>query len=284
MSFIMNVRWLNEIPRIYVFSIPLFVSAAILTTVLLIISQDDFPSDNARYAYSAIFQGFAAILALTVTAILITLQNMRQQRFLIEERIYKILGHRYSTYIPNTIQQIKREIKTKVFVQRFHVYVQSSTSGLTPAQQDLLVNRVINELKRKFKFLDDQEKHEPKLRRIFVISVGLIVLIMIYSLTALIIVVPEDFPRANWVIQSIEQTWDDSQKNIVTDVNGTIINGSDLELRISSPYIKMVNTNNPLGINPFHILYVGAMLVLVTLEVFAFFFIEIIKTWKLSPE
>ena len=82
--------------------LPFAISGMIIVFALQQINLNDFPYDNARYAYSAIFQGYAAILALVLTAILVTFQNIHNQIYNIEERIYKILGI-FSHDIPDSI-------------------------------------------------------------------------------------------------------------------------------------------------------------------------------------
>ena len=148
---------------------------------------DNFPSDNARYFYSAVFQGFAALLALIITAILITLQNMNSQRYNIEERIYKILGKRFRTYIPGTIVEIKQDMSNALFNEEFTEYVKKNIE-LPLEKQELLVKRTTNELNGMFNYLDDLKKHKSDLRMFFALSALLSMLILFYSAIALILV------------------------------------------------------------------------------------------------
>ncbi len=222
--------------KMQVYAVPMAAAAIVLVTFLLNINPEDFPYDNARYAYSAVFQGFAAIMAIMITAILITLQNIHSQKFGIEERIYKILGERYPTYIPDTIDQIELDIETPVFEEQFRRYVNENREEFTFAQAGLLIHRVREELRRKFIFLNEQTIHTKKLRRIFKISLAWNIIILVYSLTALLIAVPSD----------------------------------------SAPFTT--------GINPIHAIFICAILVLIALEMFAIFFVEIVKIMHLSPE
>ena len=149
---------------VYIF--PFVVSISILYPILLDIDLLEFPYDNARYAYSAIFQGFAAILAIMITAILITLQNIHAQRFAIEERIYKILGERHPEYIPKLIKQTEKDVRSKKFEEDFLMFLenerlklQSDGSGplffderLSP---ESVSRNITNELRRKFDFLGE---------------------------------------------------------------------------------------------------------------------------------
>lgn len=173
--------------KIQVYALPTTIAVFVIVFALMDLNVSEFPYDNARYAYSAIFQGFAAILAIMITAILITFQNIHAQKFGIEERIYKILGNRYPTYIPSTLNQIKHDVDESIFKEKFLDHATNFTELTTP-QQFLLVTRIIEEIKRKFDFLENQERHETYLRRVFIISLGLIVVIIIYSLTALVLV------------------------------------------------------------------------------------------------
>ncbi len=118
--------------KILFYVLPVVVTISILYPILLHIDLLEFPYDNARYAYSAIFQGFAAILAIMITAILITLQNIHTQRFAIEERIYQILESRYPTYIPSTLTQINRDLDNTIFEERFKKYAIGNLTEFTP--------------------------------------------------------------------------------------------------------------------------------------------------------
>jgi len=243
----------TDVPdRIKLYSIPIVISSLVLIGFLLFNAPETFPADNVRYTYSAIFQGFAAILALMVTAILITRQNMHSQKFSVEERIYKILGKRFDQYIPGTILEIKQEIESDAFQFDFQNHIENTTD-FTPAKQKLLFDRIMGELRRKFNFLKQQQQHEKKLGKFFKISLGLIIVILIYSLTALLVAVPDNY--TNPFFENDDQ--------------------SNSESSSFDNFLAFL-------ISPFTIVFICAILVLVSLEIFAFFIIEIGKIWNLK--
>ena len=130
------------------------------------LNLDDIPLDNAKYFYSAVFQGFAALLALAITAVLITLQNMNSQRHNIEERIYKILGKRAPAYIPGTIKEIEQDMEDCLLNTEFRAYVKKN-SEFPLEKQELFVKRITNELKSMFAYLDYWENHKSDLHMFF---------------------------------------------------------------------------------------------------------------------
>ena len=167
-----------------------FFSSVLLTILLLylvLIASDphEFLLDNARYFYSAVFQGFAALLALILTAILITLQNMNSQRYNVEERVYKILENHFPTYVPDTIEGIKRNMQNDLFNTTFTACVKEK-SKLPPKSQVLLVKRITNELNGMFNYFDDWKKHKSKLHGFFVASVLSSMFVLLYSVILLI--------------------------------------------------------------------------------------------------
>ncbi len=239
----------------YIYVIPVLVPMFILNSILFDVDILEFPYDNVRYAYSAIFQGFAAILAIMITAILITLQNIHTQRFSIEERIYKILGDRYPEYVPKTLKQTEKYVRSKKFADDLWMFLANKAHNQSDTSSPLdnkipdydergnssppyVVMRITDELRRKFDFLGEQRKHEIKLRRIFKVSLGVIVVVIIYSLTALILVP-------------------------------------------SNPS----ETQSPLFIiNPIHILIICAFLVFLALMIVMQFMVSILNVWKLKSE
>ncbi len=241
--------------KILLYILPVTITISILYPVLIDINLLEFPYDNARYAYSAIFQGFAAILAIMITAILITLQNIHSQRFSIEERIHQILGSRYPTYIPDTFTQINRDLDNPSFEENFKKYAIGNLTEFTPSQCGLFVHRTIAELKRNFGFLAIQKWHESRLRRIFPISLGVIIVVIIYSLSALIIVPPNPSE-----IQSI--------------INGTLVQATSDNI-LQNVFFKL---------NPIYILIFAVILVLFALMIIMQFMMSILNIWKLKAE
>ncbi len=172
------------------FFIPLII--IILTFVFFTSNPDKFLLDNARYFYSAVFQGFAALLALILTAVLITLQNMNSQRYNTEERIYKILGKRFPTYIPGTIKKIKQYIMDKPSFHRDFLACVKENSKISPEKHKSHVKEITNELDSMFAYLDDWEKSKYDLHKFFALSTFFNIVVLFYSAIALILVGPHD--------------------------------------------------------------------------------------------
>lgn len=250
----------------YIYVIPVVVPMLILTSILFDVDILEFPYDNVRYAYSAIFQGFAAILAIMITAILITLQNIHAQRFSIEERIYKILGNRYPDYLPKSINKTEKDVRSKKFEEDFLMFLENEELKPITGENPLLplgqrissesqVRIIINELRRKFDFLGEQHWYEKRLGRIFKISLGFIIVVIIYSLTALIL-----SPSNPSEMQSI--------------VNGTLTQVKSDDI-LQSPFFI---------INPIFALIICTFLVFLALMIVMQFMVSILNVWKLKAE
>ncbi len=100
-----------------------------------------------------------------------------------------------------------------------------------------------------------QKLHESRLLRIFPISLGVIIVIIIYSLSALIIVPPNPSE-----IQNI--------------VNGTLVQATSDDI-LSGLFFK---------INPIYVLIFAVILVLFALMIIMQFMISILNIWKLKAE
>ena len=167
------------------------ITAMVLILVLTASNSDEFSLDNARYFYSAVFQGFAALLALVITAILITLQNINSQIYNTEERIYKILGRRFPTYIPGTIKEIKQDMDKLSFHPDFLTCVKEN-SKLSPEKQRSLVDRITDELNSMFNYIYYLKNYKFRLHNFFALSTLFSMVILFYSATALIFVGSDD--------------------------------------------------------------------------------------------
>ncbi len=250
----------------YIYIFPVVFPILILYPILSNFDLAEFPYDNVRYAYSAIFQGFAALLAIMITAILITFQNVHHQRFSIEERIYKILGNRYPEYIPKSIEETEKDVRSKEFEEDFLIYLKnkeiSITSKFSPPffeeslSPESLVRIITSELRRKFDFLEQQRWQENRLRRIFIISLGVSIVVIIYSLSALILV------PAN-------------PTETVSIVNGTMTLQGNLDEILQSPLFK---------INPIYALIIAMFLTLLALMVVMQLMMSILNIWKLKAD
>ena len=163
------------------------ISISFLFVVMTYIDTNQFPYDNIRYAYSAIFQGFSALLALTITSILITLQNIHSQKFSVEESIIKLLSVRFEEHVPGTINQIEKNIETEEFRNVFKSYLVNRMEH-SEKQSGYIVEKTIEEIQRKIYFLNAMTKKEIELQIIFKISLGMISIVLLYTLTALIII------------------------------------------------------------------------------------------------
>lgn len=228
--------------NIQLVGMPFAISAMIIIFALQQIDPNDFPYDNVRYAYSAIFQGYAAILALVLTAILITFQNIHNQIYNVEERIYKILGI-FSPYIPDSIEDIEDYSNKKTLKEKILSY--------DPYQDQLnKLDGALNEITFNFDFIDVLRRRSWVLTLYAKISIGLIVIVLLYSITALIIAVPTN------PIQIIDET---------LPVNGTS------------------SSNNPINtfeINPIIALQILILFVIATLALLTSFFLGIVSFWK----
>lgn len=180
---------------------PFFIATLVLVMFHFIL-ETPFSPDNARYAYSAIFQGFAAILAISLTIILITLQNIHNQSFSIEERIYKIVGERLPTYIPKSIRTLESFVRDGGFMSRLSMYLanpnlQSTTNeegfpfGSKIPNPGQVAESINNELIRKFNFLNQQKINEKRLKRLFKFSLGVNVIVLVYTMTSLVVAIPD---------------------------------------------------------------------------------------------
>ena len=176
----------------------LIISIIIFLVLYFLIESisNNFPLDNARYFYSAVFQGFVALLALTITIVLITFQNMNLQRYNTEERIYKILGRRFPTYIPGTIKEIKQDMEDCSLHHEFVEYIKENTK-LSLEKHELHVKRITDELKSAFDYLDYWKKHKSNLDEFFVLSTSLSILVLFYNAIALLLVGSYDVPSAS---------------------------------------------------------------------------------------
>ena len=168
--------------------IPIPISISGILAIIILIEMNQFPYDNARYAYSAIFQGFAALLGIMITGVLITLQNIHTQKFNVEERIYNIMNSRFETHATGTIEEIGIQLKEERFKEAFlsHLKVNYSYS-----QSHTIMGITISFIQRNIEFLNEQEKHEKKLKLMFKISLGIGVIVLLFSLSALIIISPD---------------------------------------------------------------------------------------------
>ena len=167
--------------------IPVICTTVPLYVALTALPSNEFPLDNARYFYSAVFQGFAALLALTLTAILVIFQNMNSQRSNIEGRIYKILDKRFPTYFFDSIEGIKQDMQNKSFNTEFTACVKENTK-FSPEDQVLLVKRITGELNNMFNYLDSWKEHKSGLYMLFVLSALLSMSVLFSSAIALIFV------------------------------------------------------------------------------------------------
>ena len=160
----------------------------ILAFALFTSNSNKFPLDNARYFYSAVFQGFAALLALILTAVLITLQNINSQIYNTEERIYKILGNRFPTYTPGTIKEIKQYMeKLSLFHLEFIECVKKN-SKLSPEKHESHVKQITAELNSMFAYLDYWEEHKSNLHHFFRLSTLSSMVVLFYSAAVMMFV------------------------------------------------------------------------------------------------
>ena len=155
-------------------------------SIFFIFYSKEFNVENARYLYSAMFQGFAALLAITLTAVLITLQTMSTQKNSTEEQIYRTLESNYPSYIiPATLETIAEDVNDSNFEECFRKSLDDDPLDRTEWQRDLLVDRTTARLKRNFAFLLKQEKHSKSLHMLFKISVVANTVVLLASLLAL---------------------------------------------------------------------------------------------------
>lgn len=222
--------------------LPFAISGMIIMLSLQRIDPNDFPYDNARYAYSAIFQGYAAILALVLTAILVTFQNIHNQTYNIEERIYKILGI-FSPYIPDAIEDIEKHSNKKTLKDKI------LSSNPYQEQLDKLDNAIC-EIERNFDFVDLLRRRSFVLIIYAKISIGLIVIVLLYSITALIIAVPANSTQI--LVETLS-------------VNGTSASN---------------NVANTFKINPIIAIQILILFVIASLALLTGFFLGIISFWK----
>ena len=159
----------------------------IMFVILTHINTKQFPYDNIRYAYSAIFQGFSALLALTITSVLITLQNIHSQTFKVEEGIIRLLNFRFETHVPGTLDQIEKDIETKEFQIAFKSHLLNQVTD-SNTQSNYIMRNTINEIQQKIYFLNAMMKKEKELELMFKISLCTISSVLLYSLVALIII------------------------------------------------------------------------------------------------
>ena len=235
-------NYFKNLGTVQLVGLPFTISTMIILLSLQQIDPNDFPYDNARYAYSAIFQGYAAILALVLTAILVTFQNIHNQIYNVEERIYKILGI-FSPYIPDSIEIIedysnREKLKDKIL-------------SFEPYEDQLdKLDGALTEIKHNFHFIDLLRRKSVLLTIYAKISIGLIVIVLLYSITALIIAVPTD--------------------PIQTTIENLSVNATSSSL----------NSTNKFEINPVIALQILILFVIMSLGVLTSFFLGIVSFWK----
>ena len=159
----------------------------IVVISIVFLGINEFSLDNARYFYSAVFQGYAALLALVITAILVTLQNMNSQRYNIEEKVYKILKKHFSTYIFSTIEDLKQHMDSDEWVEKMTADMKVNIKILLE-DREKLISRTNKLLHNRICYHDQLKKHKSELNTLFRISLIMCILILFYSATALVFV------------------------------------------------------------------------------------------------
>jgi len=160
----------------------------IITFVLFSPNEEEFHDETALYTYSAIFQGFAAILAISITIALVSRQSLSNQIYNIEERIFKIIGTSVPEYRPISLMNLEFYVREK-FPEDFRKELKKRPQETL--SEDLVIG-ISDELRRMFLFIGKLSDNDKLVRETFTASLVLSVIVLIFSLTALVYVTPEN--------------------------------------------------------------------------------------------
>jgi len=175
------------------FRLLLFSSILIIWITLIIFFVDDitdYDVDSARYTHSAIFQGFAALVGISVTASLITLHFTFNSITGMEERIYKIIGKRApDNHIPMPLEMEVHYITSGLF---FSDLLKSSFKENLDHRQRRGAARVLSrEVYDLFAKIKQYKQNSIALKQSFKISLPILIFIILLSLIALVFFTPD---------------------------------------------------------------------------------------------
>lgn len=172
---------------------PLWISIGIFVIMTVIFSLYDFdtlyfPVTNVQYAYSAIFQGFAAILALVLTITLLSLQTANSVNFNTIQIIYKIVGKRDPKIIPLSISKIRQYVFRGDFRKSVAEQLPETVSE---KRRPEIANSIQKELKTLFVFLDVQNRGIIIIKELFFPSLFICASLMIVTIVSLVFLTPD---------------------------------------------------------------------------------------------
>ena len=170
----------------------LFCSILVIWITLITFFVDDtagYDVNSARYTHSAIFQGFAALLGISVTASLITLHFTSNSITSMEERIYKIIGKRApDNHIPMPLEMEVHYITSGLFLSDL---LKSSFEKDSHLRQHSGAARVLDrEVKDLFTKIEQYKQYSIELKRSFKISLPILIFILASSLISLVFFTP----------------------------------------------------------------------------------------------
>lgn len=173
----------------------IWISILIITLVTMIVGLIDeskfpeFSANNARYIYSAIFQGFAAILAITITAVMVTLQGLGNHIQNLENRIFRIIGKSLKEIHPIKLTDYKLYIDIQFKKDLEDNLLKNDDDD---ALKKIGINGLVSELQGYVDYVKEVTGHEKILKGHFFPALIIIIIIMVYSLTSLMIFVPDN--------------------------------------------------------------------------------------------
>jgi len=151
-------------------------------------NSDDFHEETALYAYSAIFQGFAAILAISVTVALVSLQSLAHQIRFIDEEMHEVLEKTVPQYRPLKFMNVEYYIKHE-FVKDFRNELRDKPQK-TSSQN--LVRGINGQLRRMVLFRKRLGINSALVKETFFSSIILSLVVLLFSLSALTFNTPEN--------------------------------------------------------------------------------------------
>jgi len=174
-----------------IFHVLIPVTFVLFMTYTIFYSNDEkFSLVTSQYTYSAVFQGFAAILAITITVALVSLQSIGTQINTFEERVFRMIKESVPTYRITSMKDADVYIKTK-FENEFRKELEK-----TPQERSIsnIVIEITDEIKRLFKFIGIVETNEESIRRYFIYALLVSIIVLVLNLFALVYTADENEP------------------------------------------------------------------------------------------
>ncbi len=151
--------------------------------VFFVTDLSPYDEQTARYTYSAIFQGFAAILAVSLTVVLIVLHYISNTIFNIEERIYEIIGKRVPKHIPISIESEETYVRHMFYHDMLKT---QQDTKITPSTCSEIENEVLDLFRKR----DVHICNRSSILRRFKLILPMTIIVMSLGLISLVSATP----------------------------------------------------------------------------------------------